>query len=77
MMCIYKCEHRTDEAAGASAESLGGRVSRPIRKNSTAVMPMYGINENKTTFWKLLLSSEKAVAQSSVMHCTYVVKQQY
>ena len=76
MMCIYKCECHTDEteSAAVSAESFG-RVSRPIRKNSTAVMPMCGINENKTTFWKLLLSSEKAVTQSQVMYCMFVAKQ--
>ena len=63
----------TDRSADSSAESVH-RVSRPVRKNSTAVMPMMpvsGINEDKSSFWKLLLSSEK----SPVIQCSSLVIQ--
>jgi len=60
----YKCKQCADQNAVAEGPS---RVLRPLRKNSTPVMPMYGMSENKASFWKLLLSSEKAVTQSPVI----------
>jgi len=59
----------TDQNVSASTETVN-RVPRPVRKISTLLMPpMYaGLNENKSSFWKLLLTSEKPVPHSPVMY---------
>jgi len=58
-----------DPSAGTSAEYLGDVARpRPLRKTSTPVLPMGRINEDKASFWKLLLSSEKPQTQSPVMY---------
>ena len=58
----------TDQNASASTEAVN-RVPRPVRKISTPLMPpMYGMNENKASFWKLLLTSDKPVPQSPVLY---------